>query len=125
MDINAAELKLCNVLHARKKHLSTISACPGSQTIKAKGIELQGVPTYLDMQATTPLDPRVLDRMLPYWTSNFGNPHSRTHLYGWESEDAVEEARKSVANLIGTFTPVCCLYRCVQGMGSLQTTVAQ
>lgn len=55
------------------------------------------------MQATTPLDPRVLDKMLPFWTTSFGNPHSRTHLYGWESEDAVEEARKSVAKLIGAF----------------------
>ena len=91
------------------RRVTTICAFPGAQTIKAKGIELQGVPTYLDMQATTPLDPRVLDRMLPYWTTNFGNPHSRTHLYGWESEDAVEEARKSVANLIGALHHACCL----------------
>ena len=89
--------------------MTTICAFPGAQTIKAKGIELQGVPTYLDMQATTPLDPRVLDRMLPYWTTNFGNPHSRTHLYGWESDDAVEEARKSVGNLIGALHHACCL----------------
>ena len=79
------------------------------QTIKMKGIELKGVPTYLDMQATTPLDPRVLDRMLPYWTTNFGNPHSRTHLYGWESEDAVEVARAQVANLVGACLPNWCL----------------
>ena len=51
-------------------------------------------PLYLDAQATTPLDPRVLDSMLPYMTSFYGNPHSRTHKYGWESEDAMEEARK-------------------------------
>jgi cysteine desulfurase len=66
-----------------------------------KGIELSGVPMYLDMQATTPLDPRVLDVMLPYLTNTFGNPHSRTHMYGWESEDAVEAARTQLANLIG------------------------
>ena len=58
-------------------------------------------PIYLDMQATTPTDPRVLDAMLPYYTGLYGNPHSRTHAYGWETEKAVEEAREYIANLIG------------------------
>lgn len=58
-------------------------------------------PIYLDMQATTPIDPRVLDAMLPYLTDQYGNPHSRTHAYGWEAEKAVEDARKYVADLIG------------------------
>lgn len=58
-------------------------------------------PIYLDMQATTPVDPRVLDAMLPYYVGVFGNPHSRTHAYGWESEKAVEDAREHVAKLIG------------------------
>jgi cysteine desulfurase len=58
-------------------------------------------PIYLDMQATTPTDPRVLDAMLPYMTGLYGNPHSRTHAYGWETDSAVEEARKHVADLIG------------------------
>ncbi|KAK3309143.1 pyridoxal phosphate-dependent transferase [Chaetomium strumarium] len=58
-------------------------------------------PIYLDMQATTPLDPRVLDAMLPFYTGVFGNPHSRTHAYGWESERAVEQAREHIATLIG------------------------
>ncbi|KAL5606135.1 hypothetical protein BROUX41_006097 [Berkeleyomyces rouxiae] len=60
-----------------------------------------GRPIYLDMQATTPVDPRVLDAMLPYYISVYGNPHSRTHAYGWESEEAVEKARSEVAALIG------------------------
>lgn len=58
-------------------------------------------PLYLDAQATTPLDPRVLDSMLPFMTSFYGNPHSRTHKYGWESEDAMEEARSEIGLLIG------------------------
>jgi len=58
-------------------------------------------PIYLDMQATTPVDPRVLDAMLPFMTGLYGNPHSRTHAYGWETEKAVEQARKHVADLIG------------------------
>ena len=58
-------------------------------------------PIYLDMQATTPVDPRVLDAMLPFMTGLYGNPHSRTHAYGWETEKAVEQARKYVADLIG------------------------
>lgn len=56
---------------------------------------------YLDMQATTPLDPRVMDAMMPYFVESFGNPHSRTHAYGWESEAAVERARGQVASIIG------------------------
>ncbi|CAD5119694.1 DgyrCDS8285 [Dimorphilus gyrociliatus] len=58
-------------------------------------------PVYLDVQATCPLDPRVLDAMLPFNVAQFGNPHSRTHAYGWESEAAVEKAREQVAKLIG------------------------
>lgn len=58
-------------------------------------------PIYLDMQATTPVDPRVLDAMLPYLVGVYGNPHSRTHAYGWESEKAVEEAREHIARLVG------------------------
>nr|XP_040131369.1 cysteine desulfurase, mitochondrial [Ictidomys tridecemlineatus] len=55
----------------------------------------------MDVQATTPLDPRVLDAMLPYLINFYGNAHSRTHAYGWESEAAMERARQQVASLIG------------------------
>ncbi len=58
-------------------------------------------PIYMDYQATTPVDKRVLDKMIPYFYEKFGNPHSRTHAFGWESEEAVEVARESVAELIG------------------------
>lgn len=61
----------------------------------------EGRAAYLDMSATTPIDPRVLDAMLPYMTGSYGNPHSRTHQYGWESEQVVETARGHIADLIG------------------------
>lgn len=66
-----------------------------------KGVRIRGRPLYLDMQATSPVDPRVIDAMLPFYLSRYGNPHSRTHLYGWESDHAVEAAREQVAALIG------------------------
>ena len=58
------------------------------------------LPTYLDNQSTTPIDPRVVDSMKPYLSTYFGNPHSRTHKYGWKSADAVENAREKVAKVI-------------------------
>ncbi|TAG73142.1 MAG: IscS subfamily cysteine desulfurase [Burkholderiales bacterium] len=58
------------------------------------------LPIYMDYSATTPVDPRVAAKMIPFLTEHFGNPASRSHAYGWETEDAVEEAREQVAALI-------------------------
>jgi len=57
-------------------------------------------PVYLDYSATTPVDPRVVDKMVPWLYENFGNPASRSHAFGWEAEDAVEQARSDVAALV-------------------------
>ena len=65
------------------------------------GTDAVKTPVYLDYQASTPMDGRVLDAMLPYLSEKFGNPHSRSHAFGWEAEEAVEVAREQIAAIIG------------------------
>lgn len=64
-------------------------------------VRVNSKPIYLDYQATTPMDERVLKAMTPYMTEHFGNPHSRNHAHGWEAEQGVEAARAQLAQLIG------------------------
>jgi cysteine desulfurase len=77
-----------------------VSAAGPFRTVEFRGERLR-LPVYLDHHATTPLDPRVLDAMLPYFSERFGNPHSAQHAYGWAAEQAVARARTQVAGLIG------------------------
>jgi cysteine desulfurase len=75
----------------------TVVTNPSRPTVARRA----GAPVYMDYQATTPCDPRVVEAMLPWFTEKFGNPHSRNHAYGWEAEEAVEKAREQIADLIG------------------------
>ena len=84
------------------ENTADVMMSPAAGILKQATVMDEGTrPIYLDMQATTPTDPRVLDAMLPFMTGLYGNPHSRTHAYGWETEKAAEQAREHIANLIG------------------------
>lgn len=87
------------------RSVSITAASNGAQAQKTQAEKYQELksmkfrPLYLDAQATSVVDPRVLDAMLPYMTNMYGNPHSRTHAYGWESEKASEQAREVSYNI--------------------------
>ncbi len=70
-------------------------------TLPASSLVQPSMPVYMDYSSTTPIDPRVVDAMLPWLTNQFGNPASRSHAYGWSAESAVEIARQHVADLVG------------------------
>src|SRR2546430_11526074 len=75
-----------------------VKTMPQEQLVAANGVKL---PIYMDNHATTPLDPRVLDEMLPYFMEKFGNAASSNHSFGWAGEEGVESARERVAKLVG------------------------
>eukprot|EP00049_Salpingoeca_infusionum_P015430 m.299766 g.299766 ORF g.299766 m.299766 type:complete len:433 (+) comp15873_c2_seq2:257-1555(+) len=85
---------------ARALSRSVRSAPPALHAVRQHRFA-SDMPVYMDVQATSQLDPRVLDAMMPYLTEQYGNPHSKTHKYGWNAEHAVEDARKHIADLIG------------------------
>mmetsp|Transcript_22215 Transcript_22215/g.33055 ORF Transcript_22215/g.33055 Transcript_22215/m.33055 type:complete len:463 (-) Transcript_22215:95-1483(-) len=96
-----------NTICTTKTSSSLLQSCStnqieiGNRSFTSVASDVQKIPIYLDMQSTTPLDPRALDAMLPFQTVQHGNPHSRSHFYGWEAEEAVEKARTQIASLIG------------------------
>ena len=87
---------------ATRTTTTTTTTTGGAPLIKfdIRGEAFAGRPAYMDLQATTPIDPRVMDAMMPYMLHEMGNPHSRTHAFGWRAEDAVEDARAKIASLI-------------------------
>src|SRR5580693_3671489 len=78
-----------------------VKTTPQAKHVAANGVKL---PVYMDNHATTPVDPRVLEEMLPYFMEKFGNSASRNHSFGWAGEEGVETARERIAKLVGATT---------------------
>jgi len=87
------KLSLASPTHTSPSHISPDPELPEPAL-------MLNLPIYLDYSATTPIDPRVAEKMIPFLCEKFGNPASRSHAFGWESEAAVEEAREEVARLV-------------------------
>jgi cysteine desulfurase len=94
MQLSCEDRLVMGVIASTAPAVATSAPSVAKQPLTMKGITLNARPMYLDFQATTPMDPRVLDAMLPFMAEQYGNPHSRTHYFGWESEKAVEKARQ-------------------------------
>jgi len=86
------------VTNTRNRMFSTSKET--SDIFDIRAMQREGRSIYLDVGATTQMDFRVLDKMMPYLTSQYGNPHSRNHMFGWEAEKAIETARGHVADII-------------------------
>src|SRR5512147_2409704 len=89
------------MLRLREARFRSRGAAVGRRNREAHHAMTPKLPIYMDYHATTPLDERVLDAMLPYFREDFGNAASRSHVFGWRAEEAVERGREEVARLIG------------------------